>query len=587
MVVDNADDEEIMLDSSGPTEDGQERNALKDYLPISDRGTILLTTRTKRVATNVAEYDEDVLDLGQMTEHEALALLRGKLGPKVAASPSDAVQLAGQLDYMPLALSQAAAYIKLRTPMITVANYVQKLLEDPEEQLRLLCLAMRDPRRDNKATNAILLTWHVSFRYIHVSHPAAGTLLGLMSLFSREHIPQVTLGTSYAAMDQCKVERLEDSIALLRSFDLIGFTDDNISFRMHRLVQLSTRHWLRGQGLIGPAVHAVVQSLDSSFPRLQLFQHSTHQELQSSRQLLPHVEEIIALAPNAEYFCEYGDVFHRAADFYALAGRIDKFVEVKRAIWQAYVQEKGKFAKVTLQKASGLCGSLCAIGKYTEAQGMLRDVYSQGAKISCQREPWYWKAAAQLGKALARNGENLEAIRFLDSILPIKDSMNHNEALLEIMEAYANAYENQGQQERAILEYTKIVKLSLEYYGVNHTKTWISYLSLGNALLRAGRLVEAESVLRETNQRQNMTVHTGHLEACIKDALARVLMKQGQLEESIKLYDEIATLSTTFWDPTSAVAVEVRSRASEAREKLSRLQTRSAPAQHSLDDSHP
>lgn len=162
MVVDNADDEELMLGSTKPGETNPERQALKAYLPISNSGAILLTTRTRRVATIIAEYDDHVLDIGPMSNDEAMTLVQRRLGPKLKIA-DDASQLVRQLDHMPLAISQAAAYIRERAPLVTIAEYVRRAQHDPQEQLRLLCLHLHDPRRDQSATNAILLTWHVSF----------------------------------------------------------------------------------------------------------------------------------------------------------------------------------------------------------------------------------------------------------------------------------------------------------------------------------------------------------------------------------------------------------------------------------------
>lgn len=131
MVVDNADDEQLMLGFDTTNEDDQKRHALMNYLPISDSGTILLTSRTKHIATGLQVHDENMIELGPMAEFEALNLVQRKLGSEVAMD-QDAVQLARQLDYLPLALSQAAAYIKERAPLVTIADYVRETFVDPE-----------------------------------------------------------------------------------------------------------------------------------------------------------------------------------------------------------------------------------------------------------------------------------------------------------------------------------------------------------------------------------------------------------------------------------------------------------------------
>lgn len=202
-----------------------------------------------------------------------------------------------------------------------------------------------------------------------------------MCIFNRERIPKDILESSYAAVNSCKSHRLEDGIALLKSFDLISFTEDNCSFTMHRLVQLSTRHWLRECSLVDAAVHAIVHSLDSSFPQKGSHYGGILPEVwQSCRQLISHIEEVISLATQAEYVGESGDVFYRAAIFYATIGRYDKAIEVARRIWQAYAQQKGEHAKVTLEKATVLGRWLCDKGRCNEVNACWGKYISRGRK---------------------------------------------------------------------------------------------------------------------------------------------------------------------------------------------------------------
>ncbi|KAK5100920.1 hypothetical protein LTR70_001042 [Exophiala xenobiotica] len=586
MVVDNADDEELML---GPSQLGgtpQERQPLKGYLPISDCGTILLTSRTRRVAEIIAEYDEHVLEIGPMSELEALTLVRKKLGQKIKVG-DDASQLVRQLDYMPLAISQAAAYIKETTPFVTVASYVRKAQEDPEEQLRLLCLHMRDPRRDQKATNAVLLTWHVSFSYIYKSQRAAGILLALMSILNREHIPIDILEPSYAAIDQCKAARFEDSIAVLRSFDLIGFAEDEASFRMHRLVQLSTRHWLQIHELVDQGVHAVIQSLNQSFPQREPNGYFHQDEVPLCQRLLPHVEEILGLAAPAEYVGVHGNIFWEAGDFYAMIGRRDKAVETQLKTWQAYVQVKGKHDKCSLEQAARLGFRLRCAGKDLEAERILRDVCGQGEELSCHNEPWYWESTRRLGASLSALGKHDEAMHVLSSLLQVvKQAVgeNHND-VLTIMEELALVYAQQGQHDQAIVQLQCVVNTSASIDGVRDVETMHRQYRLGSVLYEAGRLDEAESVLRKLVDMSREV--WGNFEtrvASSKAVLGAVLHQQGQLEKAILLYDEAVSIYEALQGPGFPDATPIRLRASRARQKLSRPDATSSSDQHVLEE---
>jgi hypothetical protein len=66
------------------------------------------------VAFRLTGSDETVIVVKPMDESHALALLRKKLGGNL--DKKEVVELARSLDYMPLAITQAAAYISQRAP---------------------------------------------------------------------------------------------------------------------------------------------------------------------------------------------------------------------------------------------------------------------------------------------------------------------------------------------------------------------------------------------------------------------------------------------------------------------------------------
>lgn len=177
---------------------------------------------------------------------------------------------------------------------------------------------------------------------------------------------------------------------MLRSFDLVAFAEDEASFRMHRLVQLSTRHWLQIHELLDQRVHAIIQSLRLSFSPLIDLETVLNRDVLSLRQrLLPHVEETLDIAPLAEYVGVDGDVFTALVTFLGVIGRSDKAAETQQKIWQAYVQMKGTHDPATLRQAARLGDCLRFQDKYFEAEILLRDVCHQGEVLSNHNESWY------------------------------------------------------------------------------------------------------------------------------------------------------------------------------------------------------
>jgi hypothetical protein len=178
----------------------------------------------------------------------AHTLLYTKLGDKgkKSSSNNDIAELVVVLDHMPLALVQAAAYIRQRAPRCLVKQYLEDYQRSDGRATSLLNQVAGNLRRDDTAINAILVTWQISFDHIRRSRQSAADLLSLMSLFDRRGIPEALLHGGNSKVDAPAVvasvdERFEDDVLMLRDYSFIRFAGDAHTFEMHRLVQLATR----------------------------------------------------------------------------------------------------------------------------------------------------------------------------------------------------------------------------------------------------------------------------------------------------------------------------------------------------------
>jgi len=74
------------------------------------------------VAPRLVE-ERDIIDVAPMDEVHALALFEKKLG--IQSNRKDIAELAAALEFMPLAVVQAAAYINQRAPRCSVRQYIE------------------------------------------------------------------------------------------------------------------------------------------------------------------------------------------------------------------------------------------------------------------------------------------------------------------------------------------------------------------------------------------------------------------------------------------------------------------------------
>ena len=252
LVLDNVDDDDIFFsvddDIGGSIRQGKTKarqQPLEVFLPQSPNGTILITSRNSIAARNLVGDYGSIVEVEPMAEAEALELLQTRV-PLDEASRKDASALVQALEYIPLAISHAAAYIRSR-PRMTISIYLRLFQETRANQASLLDNDdAKDLRRDYSIRHPVITTWQMTFDQLRRTRPAAADLLALLSMFDRQGIPECLL---HRDDDQLQ---FEDAIAPLRSFSLVKQQAKERSFEMHRLVQLSTRKWLElNHGTVG------------------------------------------------------------------------------------------------------------------------------------------------------------------------------------------------------------------------------------------------------------------------------------------------------------------------------------------------
>lgn len=225
--------------------------------------------------------------------------------PDDKSSENDITALVDTLERLPLAITQASAYISVRKTRMTIAKYLTFARQNEE----ILLADTGDLRRDPSVPNSVLITWQISFDQIKESFPRAAELLSLMSVLDRQGIPEFLL---------CKDENrwvFEDAFAPLNDFALIAFRDDSECFEMHRLVQVATRTWLHTHGEIAKWEEEAVALLSDSFP------DGEYKNWKICIALLPHAEVFLAYQYRSDI------VFFSKLKFFIIQHRIYMFKE--------------------------------------------------------------------------------------------------------------------------------------------------------------------------------------------------------------------------------------------------------------------
>ena len=118
LIIDNADDTRVFSHQVDESKIGDNTSsnktvlseALSEYLPQSQNGSILVTSRSRDVAFRITGDTRDIITVDPMDEKVAVDLLHKKLHEDF--NENDAKRLLHALDYMPLAIiTQAAALL--------------------------------------------------------------------------------------------------------------------------------------------------------------------------------------------------------------------------------------------------------------------------------------------------------------------------------------------------------------------------------------------------------------------------------------------------------------------------------------------
>lgn len=137
VVVDNVDDPNILFGS-------EQSGGIVDYLPESEGGVTVYTTRTLEVAVSLTRGN--VLELGAMDRGDAIDFLSESLVRKeLLTNQAMTDKLLDELTCLPLAIAQAAAYLNINR--MTITKYLRLLHRTEQDLVRLMSKEFRDDTR--------------------------------------------------------------------------------------------------------------------------------------------------------------------------------------------------------------------------------------------------------------------------------------------------------------------------------------------------------------------------------------------------------------------------------------------------------
>ncbi|PMD13580.1 TPR-like protein [Hyaloscypha hepaticicola] len=489
----------------------------------------------------------DIITVEPMSKADGLALFERKLGWH--DDGEDVVELAAVLDFMPLAIVQAAAYISQRVPRYSVRQYLQDFRRSDRKRTSLLNCDGEQFRRDREAKNSIIIIWQISFDHIREIRPLAADLLSLMSCFDRQGIPEALLRSrdeprnsrhdqkenndnnytdidiGYSDDDEDNGSRssmndgFEDDVLALRNYSFISVNIDGITFEMHGLfiknlcAELPTgeyENWVRCQALFPYAQSAITQQPDE------------HDVLR-----------------------DWASILYKAAWY---AWRVGKGVEAEKMSVQAMKVRK----RILGQEHSDTLDSIAIVGlvykfrgKYDAAEPLYKETLQLTEKVLGKEHPDTLTSMNNLALLLYSQGKYDAAEPLYRETLQLREKVlgkEHPDTLTS-MNNLALLLKSQGKYNAAELLYRETLQLRQKVLGKEHPDTLTSMNNLAGLLESQGKYDAAELLYRETLQLREKVLGKEHPDTLTSmNNLAFLLYSQGKYDTAEPLYRETLQL---------------------------------------------
>ncbi|KAB8237922.1 uncharacterized protein BDW43DRAFT_321109 [Aspergillus alliaceus] len=351
LIFDNADDTEMWLTTNNTAP------ALEDFLPQSEQGHIIFTTRNGELAVELTS--SNIISIPDVDKETAWNILESLLLNKALLKDHIiTATLLEQLAFLPLAIAQASAYINKKR--LSLSAYSTLLQEEEQEAVELLSEDFRDPGRYKDIQNPVITTWLISFKQIQRQSQAAADYLSFIGCINPRNIPQ-----SLLPLQSTKKQRL-DALGLLNAYSFTSSQGTDIS--MHRLVHIATRNWLRKQRVFSHWVHRVAGQMDIVFP------DNHHNNRGLWREYLPHA---LALAYENEFIIQQEQYLHlieKIADCLGSDGRYHEAEVLYNRLISINQEKNGQEHPSTLISMADLASTYRNQGRWNEAEKLQAQV---------------------------------------------------------------------------------------------------------------------------------------------------------------------------------------------------------------------
>ncbi|KAJ5818925.1 Acyl transferase/acyl hydrolase/lysophospholipase [Penicillium riverlandense] len=532
LIYDNADD----LDMWDGSTTESATNALKQFLPISDQGAIVFTTRSHRVAQHLSTTN--IVEVPEMDEHRASRVLRNSLVNKELLNDKETTrELLRRLTFLPLAIVQAASFINENK--LDFSRYITLLDGQEQDSIDLLSEDFEDEGRYKSTRNPVATTWLTSFAQIRRQDPLAADYLSFMACINHRDIPLKLLPPA-SQLNHVK------SIGTLSSYSFVRVRHKDGLLDMHRLVHLAMRNWLKSIGSLESWQRSVFRGINDRYPLVILLDQTQW------RAVMPHALHILNTTAKDENTVERSSLLHKVALCVFHDGRISEAQELALEASEISKCSLGPEHPATLSCLSSLATIYGEQGLLFKSLKLYEEIFEHLKKSMGSSHPDTLNAMARIAFQAREAGDLQKAEDVGSQVIKhyLKNPGLYHVNTLCAISDMALVYDLQSRTHDAAELGLQALNITKRVLGPDNPHTVAAMCNLGNFYKHQWRLKEAEKFHLETlerNQRVLGPEHPGTIKSM--KFLAQTLKLQNRDAEAIATMTECAKLCERVYGP--------------------------------------
>jgi tetratricopeptide (TPR) repeat protein len=527
-IVDNADEPDMV-------------RTVTRFLPSSNTGKVLFTTRSPDVALAVS--DDAAVQLGRMSMQEAKDVLQKWLGVQTFEDDAAAEQLLQELTCLPLAITQAAAYLtRNRMP---VTKYLGLLRRTEKDMVELMSREFKDNTRYEVSQNGVATTWLVSFEQIRRSDSAAAELLSFLSQIEPKAIPQPLLPR------QGSDEQTEYAIGTLCGYAFLERRDGSDIFDMHSLVHVATRIWIQRRERMEEVQTEALRHVSAVFPSAE------DAKREMWRAYLPHGQRLLQRSGECRSEVRY-DLIAKVGRCLCADRRFREAVGYLEEVcqWQRECSEEEDASR--LASEHWLAKAYLDDRRIKDAILLFKHVVAVQRRTLAEEDHDRLASEHELARAYLFDRRIKDAISILEQIVAVQKRTLAEEDHFRLTSEHelARAYFDDRRIKKAISMFELVVAMWKRTLAEEDHKRLTSEQALGTAYSADRRNKDAMSIFEHVVAVRKRTLAEEDPERLTSEhELARAYLYDRRITEAISIFEHV-------------VAAQKRTVAEEDHERL-------------------